>query len=110
MMANRQFCCLMDAGVTPTACSRNHVAWSKRETYICEFMCAVKSYSEASMAPLNVWTQSAMLSLHLVRKRAPKIWEFQLRGPQLPIALVRSPGLPLADDKATCHAVRLTLL
>src|SRR3974390_842827 len=64
-MATRRFCCLIDTGVTPTARSRNHVAWSKRETYICEFMGLVKSYSEASTAPLKVCTQSAMMVLSL---------------------------------------------
>src|ERR1700722_7817984 len=62
-MATRRFFAFMEAGVTPTAWSRSQVAWSKRETYMCEFMWAVKSYSEARTAPLKVWIQSAMLSL-----------------------------------------------
>src|SRR5215469_7571438 len=61
----RKFCCLIEEGVTPMARSRNHVAWSKRETYICEFMWLVKSYSEASTAPLNVWTHSDIVALRL---------------------------------------------
>src|SRR5215469_13691857 len=61
----RKFCCLIEAGVTPMARSRNHVAWSKRETYICEFMWLVKSYSEASTAPLNVCTHSDIVALRL---------------------------------------------
>src|SRR6516165_2068511 len=64
-MATRRFCCLTDAGVIPMARSRNQVAWSKRETYICEFMWLVKSYSEASTAPLKVCTHSAMVAIRL---------------------------------------------
>src|SRR5215831_7881174 len=64
-MATRRFCCLTDAGVIPMARSRNQVAWSKRETYICEFMWLVKSYSEASTAPLNVCTHSDIVALRL---------------------------------------------
>src|SRR6516162_9775489 len=64
-MAIRKPCCLIEAGVTLMARSRNHVAWSKRETYICEFMWLVKSYSEASTAPLNVCTHSDMFRLSL---------------------------------------------
>src|SRR5215469_5452386 len=65
----RKFCCLIEEGVTPMARSRNHVAWSKRETYICEFMWLVKSYSEASTAPLKVLTHSDMLRLSIPSER-----------------------------------------
>src|SRR5271157_4429642 len=61
-MATRRFFCLIEAGVTPIACSRNHVAWSNRETYMREFMWLAKSYSEAKTAPLKVFTQSAMIT------------------------------------------------
>src|SRR5271157_3118816 len=70
-MATRRSFCFIEAGVTPMACSRNHVAWSKRETYMREFIWLAKSYSEASTAPLNVCTQSAMicLSLFVLRRK-----------------------------------------
>src|SRR5215469_3152761 len=56
----RCFCCRIDPGVKPIACSRNQVAWSKRETYMREFMWLASSYSDASTAPLKVFTHSDM--------------------------------------------------
>src|SRR5271157_5354276 len=85
-MATRRFFCLIEAGVTPIACSRNHVAWSKRETYMREFMWLVKSYSEARTAPLNVWTQSAMINLSLFAIRS----NFQLLRPVLQVLSSRA--------------------
>src|SRR5271165_3735286 len=102
-MAMRRFCCLIDAGVTPTARSRNHVAWSKRDTYICEFMWLVKSYSEASTAPLKVCTHSAMLCLSLFAvSYQPSAFSLQNQ-----IRVIRGDPRPVFDFRhKLCHLLQ----
>src|SRR5215471_11142955 len=126
-MATRRFCCLTEAGVTPMARSRNQVAWSKRDTYICEFMWLVKSYSDARTAPLNVWIHSDMSAFPFLltgrllgfatilfsgRQRRPTTttvrdspYELRVRS-----VLLRILGPPVVDGRTTIHAVHRVLL
>src|ERR1035441_3338866 len=93
-MAMRRFCCLIDTGVAPMARSKNHVAWSKRDTYICEFMWLVKSYSDASTAPLKVWTHSAMMFLPFNSNRG------------VILSAVEGPLYPRNTPTHRCHKFR----